>query len=187
LPYDLRIREPHSPNTLQLSLLRTPWYKETLRRMKTNWIGLRMSPPLLLPVAPMVDLKLEREEEEWDRIVRNKGYHEQQVVTKYIAWDMREEFNKQQQEQHENVDRQHRVMNNNILLSNNKALSNNNRMMDNRGIVNNNRVHNNNNNNEDRETDLIAQGCEKAHWGVMMSPNIVHFRGSSLTLFSTLD
>jgi hypothetical protein len=57
LPHDLQIREPHSPNTLQLSLLRTPWYKEYLRKMKTKWIGLRMSPPLLLPVAPMVDLK----------------------------------------------------------------------------------------------------------------------------------
>jgi hypothetical protein len=38
--------------------------------------------------------------------VKDKGYHDQQVVTKYIAWDMREEFNKQQQEQQENVDRQ---------------------------------------------------------------------------------
>jgi hypothetical protein len=60
LPHGLRIREPHSPNTLQLSLLRTPWYKETLRRMRTNWIGIRMSPPLLLPVAPMADLKPEK-------------------------------------------------------------------------------------------------------------------------------
>jgi hypothetical protein len=54
LPHGLRIREPHSPNTLHLSLLITPWYKETLKIMKTNWIWLRISPPLLLPIDPMV-------------------------------------------------------------------------------------------------------------------------------------
>jgi hypothetical protein len=99
----LRIIEPHSPNTLQLALLITPWYKETLRRMRTNRIGIRIIPPLLLPIAPMADLKPEKEEAEWAIIVKDKGYHDQKVVTKYIAWDMREEFNKQQ----ENVDRQH--------------------------------------------------------------------------------
>jgi hypothetical protein len=84
-PYGLRIREPHSPNTSQISLLITPWYKETLRRMITNWIGIRMSPPLLLPVAPMASLKPKNEEAEWANIVKDKGYHDQQVVTKYIG------------------------------------------------------------------------------------------------------
>jgi hypothetical protein len=96
LPHDLQIREPHSPNTLQLSLLRTPWYKETLRKMKTKWIGLRMIPPLLLPVAPMANLNSEKEEEEWANIVKDKGYHDQQAITRYVAWDMRQEFSKQQ-------------------------------------------------------------------------------------------
>jgi hypothetical protein len=58
--------------------------------MRTNWIGLRMSPPLLLPVAPMDDLQLGKEEADWTNIVKDKGYHDQQYVTKYIAWDMRE-------------------------------------------------------------------------------------------------
>jgi hypothetical protein len=62
--------------------------------MKNHWIGLRMRSPLL-PIDPMDDVKQEREEAEWDMIVRNKGYHEKQVVTKYIACDMREEFNKE--------------------------------------------------------------------------------------------
>jgi hypothetical protein len=96
LPHGFQIREPHSPNTLQLSLLRTPWYKETLRKMKTRWIGLKMNPPLLLPVAPVVDLNTGKEEEEWAKIVKNKGYHEQQAITRYVAWDMRQEFNDQQ-------------------------------------------------------------------------------------------
>jgi hypothetical protein len=42
--------------------------------MRTNWIGLRMNPPLF-PVALMANLKKEKEEEEWAKIVKIKGYH----------------------------------------------------------------------------------------------------------------
>jgi hypothetical protein len=48
-----------------------------MRNLKTKWIGLRMNPPLLLFVAPMVDINKEKEEEEWEKIVKAKGYHEQ--------------------------------------------------------------------------------------------------------------
>jgi hypothetical protein len=57
---------------MQLTLLKTPWYKETLRKINTKWIGLRIIHPLLLPLAPMADLKLEKEEEEWDIMVKDK-------------------------------------------------------------------------------------------------------------------
>jgi hypothetical protein len=56
--------------------------------MKTKWIGLRMSPPLLLLATPMDNFNLEYEEEEWDNIVKDKGYHDQQAITKHLAWDM---------------------------------------------------------------------------------------------------
>jgi hypothetical protein len=58
--------------------------------MRTNWIGIQMIPPPLLHVAPMANLKPKKEEAEWANIVKDKGYHDQQVVTKYIDWDMRE-------------------------------------------------------------------------------------------------
>jgi hypothetical protein len=48
LPHNLQIREPHSSNSLHISFLRTPWYKEEMRKLKTKWIGIRMNPPLLL-------------------------------------------------------------------------------------------------------------------------------------------
>jgi hypothetical protein len=35
-----------------------------------------MNPSLLLPIAPMDDINKEREEEEWAKIVKAKGYHE---------------------------------------------------------------------------------------------------------------
>jgi len=89
LPHNLQIREPHSSNNLQISFLRTPWYKEEMRKLKTKWIGLRMNPPLILHVAPIVDISKEKEEEEWERIVNTKGYHEKQSTTIYISWDIR--------------------------------------------------------------------------------------------------
>jgi hypothetical protein len=88
-PHNLQVREPHSSNDLQVAFLRTPWYKETMRKLKTKWIGLNMNPPLLLPVAPMADINKDKEEEEWEEIVKTKGYHEQQAITRYIAWDIR--------------------------------------------------------------------------------------------------
>jgi hypothetical protein len=45
----------------------------------------------------MVDLNPGREEEEWARIVKDKGYHEHQAITRYMAWDMRQEFSDQHQ------------------------------------------------------------------------------------------
>jgi hypothetical protein len=95
-PLGMRIREPHSPNTLQFYLLITPWYKEIVRRIRTNWIGIRMSPPLLLRISPLDYLQLGKEESDWTGIVKDKGYHDHQIVTKYMAWDMREEFRRQQ-------------------------------------------------------------------------------------------
>jgi hypothetical protein len=76
LPHNLKIIEPHSPNSLQLSLLRKPCYIKVLRKMRKNWIGLRMNPPLLLPIAPVADLNKEKEGEEWANIGKVKGYHE---------------------------------------------------------------------------------------------------------------
>jgi len=76
VPYNLQINEPHSPNYLWISITRTPWYKYALRNLKTEWIGLRMNPPLLLPIAPKDDINKEKEEEEWERKVKVKGYHE---------------------------------------------------------------------------------------------------------------
>jgi hypothetical protein len=54
-------------------------------------------PPTPSPVAPVADLNTRKEEEEWAKIVKNKGYHEKQAITRYVAWDMRQEFSDQQQ------------------------------------------------------------------------------------------
>ena len=59
LPYSLKIREYHSPQRMREALNKTPMYKKTLQRLKVNWIGSRISPPLLLGM-----LEGRKEEEE---------------------------------------------------------------------------------------------------------------------------
>jgi len=61
LPYSLHIREYHSPMRLKEALKRVPMYKCSMQRLKVNWIGLKLSPPLLLG---MLEGKREEEEEE---------------------------------------------------------------------------------------------------------------------------
>ena len=48
LPYILKIREYHSPQRMREELNKKPTYKQALQRLQVNWIGLRLSPPLLL-------------------------------------------------------------------------------------------------------------------------------------------
>ena len=47
-PYNLKIREYHSTQRMREALSRTPIYKKSIKRLKVNWIGLRLSPPLIL-------------------------------------------------------------------------------------------------------------------------------------------
>jgi len=47
-PYSLKMREYHSPQRMREALNRTPMYKQSIKRLKVNWIGLRLIPPLLL-------------------------------------------------------------------------------------------------------------------------------------------
>ena len=61
LPHILQIREYHSPMRLKEALKRKPMYKRSMQRLKVNWIGLKLSPPLLLG---MLEGRREEEEEE---------------------------------------------------------------------------------------------------------------------------
>jgi len=48
LPHNLKIREYHSPQRLRKALNMTPMYEKSMQRLKVNWIGLKLSPPLFL-------------------------------------------------------------------------------------------------------------------------------------------
>jgi len=53
------LKEYHSPQSLRKTLNRTPIYEQSMQRLKVNWIGLKLSPPLLLRM-----LEGRKEEEE---------------------------------------------------------------------------------------------------------------------------
>ena len=59
LPHSLNIWEYHSPMRMREALRRVPMYKRSMQRLNVNWIGLKLSPPLLLGM-----LEGRREEEE---------------------------------------------------------------------------------------------------------------------------
>ena len=59
LPHSLQIREYHSPMRLREALKIVPMYKHSMQRLKVNWIGLKLSPPLLLG---MLEGRREKEE-----------------------------------------------------------------------------------------------------------------------------
>ena len=67
---------------------RLPMYKHSMQRLKVNWIGLKLSPPLLLGM--LEGRREEEEKEQWkdiDRKTRFYGEHEQ---TTSKAWNNRE-------------------------------------------------------------------------------------------------
>ena len=49
-PYNLNIIEYHSPQRMREALNRTPMYKQSMQRLKFNWIGFKHIPPLLLGI-----------------------------------------------------------------------------------------------------------------------------------------
>lgn len=48
LPDSLQIREYHFPTRMKEALRRVPLYNHSMKSLKVNWIGLKLSPPLLL-------------------------------------------------------------------------------------------------------------------------------------------
>ena len=88
LPLSLQTREYNSPMRLKEALKRVPMYKHSMQRLKVNWIGLKLSPPLLLG---MLEGKTEEEEEEkWKDIDKKAGFYGTHEQTTSEAWDARE-------------------------------------------------------------------------------------------------
>jgi len=71
LPHSLQIREYHSPRSMKEALKRVPMYKNSMQRLKVNWIGLKLSPPLLLGM--LEGRREEEEEEQWKEIDKKAG------------------------------------------------------------------------------------------------------------------
>ena len=74
LSVELKGKEPHSPSSLNKFLLRASMCKEVIRRLKLEWIGQNMAPPLLLTLNPEESIKEEKERKDWNQIEEVVGY-----------------------------------------------------------------------------------------------------------------
>lgn len=81
LPHSLRIKEYHSPNRMREAMRRVPLYKHSMQNLKSNWIGLKFGPLLLLGLLEGV-----KEEE----VNKKAGFHDKEEDITSEAWDVRE-------------------------------------------------------------------------------------------------
>jgi len=86
LPHSLQIREYHSPNRMKEALRRVPLYKRSMQSLKANWIGLKLSSPLLLRLLEGV----KEQQQQWEEVDRKVGFHDKEEDLISKAWDVRE-------------------------------------------------------------------------------------------------
>ena len=67
------------PQRMREALNRTPMYKQNIQRLKVNWIGLRLSPPLLLGM--LEGRKEEEERKQLEEVERKVGFYAQEEET----------------------------------------------------------------------------------------------------------
>ena len=63
-------------------------YKRSMKRLKVNWIGFKLSAPLLLGM--LEGRREEEEKEQWEEIDRKEGLYDKEEETTSEAWDARE-------------------------------------------------------------------------------------------------
>ena len=73
---------------LKEALKRVPMYKCSMQRVKVNWIGLKLSPPLILGM--MEGKREEEEKEQWKDIDRKVGFYGEYKQTTSEARNARE-------------------------------------------------------------------------------------------------
>jgi len=79
IPFPMRLKE---------AMKRVSMYKRSMQRLKVNWIGLKLSPPLILGM--MEGKREEEEKEQWKDIDRKAGFYGEHEQTTSEAWNARE-------------------------------------------------------------------------------------------------
>ena len=87
MSHSLKIREYHTPTRMREALVRVPLYKKSMQNLQASWIGLKLSPPLLLG---LMEGSTEKEEKkQWEEVERKAGFHDSEEDTTSEAWDVR--------------------------------------------------------------------------------------------------
>lgn len=55
------------------ALVRVPLYKKSIQNLQASWIGLKLSPPLLLGL--MEGCTEKEEHKQWEEVERKAGFH----------------------------------------------------------------------------------------------------------------
>ena len=64
-----------------------PLYNNSMQNLQASWIGLKLSPPLLLG---LVEGSTEKEEhKQWEEVERKARFHASEEDTTSEAWDVR--------------------------------------------------------------------------------------------------
>lgn len=88
LGHSLKIREYHTPIRMREALVRVDLYKKSMQSLQASWIGLKLSPPLLLGLT---EFNTEEDDsEQWEEVNRKAGFHISKEDTTTEAWDVRE-------------------------------------------------------------------------------------------------
>jgi len=69
------------------ALVRVALYKKSMQNLQASWIGLKLSPPLLLG---LIEGSIEKDEsEQWEEVNRKSRFHISKEDTTTEAWDVR--------------------------------------------------------------------------------------------------
>ena len=69
------------------ALVRVDLYKKSMQSLQASWIGLKLSPPLLLGL--MEGSTETDDNEQWEEVNRKVGFHISKEDTTTEAWDVR--------------------------------------------------------------------------------------------------
>ena len=88
LAHSLKIREYHTPIRMREALARVELYKKSMQSLQASWIGLKLSPPLLLGLTE--GNTEEDDSQQWEEVDRKAGFHIHREDTTTEPWDTRE-------------------------------------------------------------------------------------------------
>ena len=88
LAHSLKIREYHTPTRMREALVRVDLYKKSMQSLQASWIGLKLSPPLLLGLTE--GNTEEDDSEQWEEVNRKAWFHISKEDTTTEAWYVRE-------------------------------------------------------------------------------------------------
>ena len=87
LAHSLKIREYHTPTRMREALARVDLYKKSVQRLQASWIGLKLSPPLLLGLVEGSTGK--DDQAQWEKVENTAGFHINQEDITTEPWDVR--------------------------------------------------------------------------------------------------